>query len=159
MRAQRGRRHQRVGKVDRCGRLRRRAEEKLGHARGPGVGAQQVPAPVDHEGRIRLLLRQHVVERAHHLRKLGRGERAFPPHRRETGGQQQRVLLAQRQVERRRQAQDHVAARRGAAGFQEAEMALGNLGGAGKRKLRLAAMGAPPAQARTEGGRRLHARR
>jgi hypothetical protein len=48
----------------------------------PARSAQQVPTPVDHEGRVRLLLLQHVVERAHHLRKFGRAQRAFPPRRR-----------------------------------------------------------------------------
>ena len=51
-----------------------------------------------------------------------------------------------------REAEHHVAARCGAAGFEEAQVALGNFRGAGERQLRLAAVGAPPTQARAEGG-------
>ena len=62
--------HQRVGEIDRAG--RRGAEQERDQVPRPGIGAQEVPAPVDHEGRIRLLLRQHGVERAADLRELGR---------------------------------------------------------------------------------------
>jgi hypothetical protein len=125
----------------------------------PAVRAQQVPAPVDDEGRIGFLLRQHVVEGPHHLRQLRRREVALAPYRRKSGGEQQRVLLAQRQVEGGGEAQDHVAAGSGAAGFEEAQMPLGNLRRAGERQLRLAALRAPPPQARTEGRRGGHGRR
>ena len=141
-------RDQRVGEIDRTG--RHRTEQECDEPPRPVIGTQHVPAPVDHEGRIGLLLRQHEVERRIDLRKLRRAEHAFAPHRRETRRKQQRILLAQRHVEHRRKAQHHVAARLRARGFEEAQMPLRDLGSAGEIELRQGAMLAPPLQARGE---------
>jgi hypothetical protein len=139
---------ERVGKVDRS--ARGGAQQESDHVSGSRIGAQQIPAPVDHERRIRLLLRQHVVERAIHLRELGAGEVALMPHRREAGGEQQRILLAQRDIEHGAKPQHHLARRLGTAGFEEAQVALRRLRRAGERELRQAAVGTPPFQPRAE---------
>src|SRR5216117_1864179 len=85
---------------------------------GPGGGPTRnvvsraapllVPAPIEHERRIRLLLGEHVVQRTVDPRQLGRREITLAPGGRVTGGQEQRVLLAQWQAERRGQPQDHL---------------------------------------------------
>jgi hypothetical protein len=80
--------------------------------------------PVDHHRRIRLLLRQDVVERPRHLGKVGRGQVTRAPFRREARREQQRIVLAQRQVKRAGEAVDHLAARRGTAQLEEAQMPL-----------------------------------
>ena len=125
---------------------RRGTEQEGDQVPGPGIGALQVPAPVDHEGRIRLLLRQHVVERAADLRQFRIAEIALAPHRRKAGREHQGVLLAQRHIEHGAKAQHHLAARLGPAGLEEAQVPLRDLGGTAERKLRQAAMRAPPFQ-------------
>ncbi len=77
-------------------------------------------------------------------RRFERGivERTQRKRRRKTRRHQQHVALAQRHVEPLRQPQHHVARRRGAAGFDKAEMTRGNLGLAGE--IELAEMAALP---------------
>ena len=149
-------RHREVHRL-RGGRGRRRGGpgEELDEAPRARVGAQQVPAPVHDERRVRLLLGQHVVQRAVHLGELRRGEITLAPGRRKTGREEERVVLAQREIEHRGEPQDHLPARAGAPGLEKAEMTLGGPGGASQIELREAATLAPPAQPRPEAGRRL----
>ena len=150
--------HERDGKVHGVRRGRPgagRPGEELDEAARAGVGAQEIPPPIHDERRIRLLLRQHVVQRAVHLRELRGGERALAPCGGEAGGQQQGVLLAKGDVQHHGEPQDHLPARSRAPRLEEAHVALGGLGGAGQVELREAAAGAPPAQPRAEAGRRL----
>jgi hypothetical protein len=152
-------RHQRVGKVDGVGgvgRRRVRVAEEADEPLAAHVEAQQVPAAVDDEGWIGLLLGQHVIEGAVDDGELRRAQRALAPHRRKPGGQQQRILLAQRKIERRRQPQHHLAARRRAPHLQEAQVPLRHLRGVGERQLRQAPPLPPPAQPRRKRRRRVH---
>ena len=105
---------------------------------------------IDRDGGIGLLLGEDVVDRLAHLGELRRIEIGLAPHRREARRDQQRIVLAQRNVERGREPQDHVAARRGAAELEEAEMALRNLRATGKLELRPAAAMAPVTKLRRE---------
>jgi len=61
----------------------------------------------------------------------------------ETGGEQQCVAVAQRDVEVLAQAQQHRPRRAGAARLDEAEVAGGDTGGAGEGELAQAAAAAP----------------
>jgi len=49
------------------------------------VGHQDVPVPVEHHRRARLLLAQHQAERLLHLRHLGRVQAGLAIDRREAG--------------------------------------------------------------------------
>jgi hypothetical protein len=101
-------------------------------------------------------LRQHEVERALDQRKLGRAERALAPGRRKARGDEQRILLAERQIEHRREAQHHVAARCRARDLQEADVTLGDVRRVRELELRHGAALAPPAQSRGEASIRIH---
>src|SRR5215831_3660751 len=131
-------RHQRDGEVDRLRGRWRRPREELDEAPRARVGPQEIPPPIHHERRVRLLLRQHVVERAAHLRELRRGEIAFAPRRREDRGEPQ----------------DHLRARAGPSGLEEAYMSLRGLRGARQVELRESSALAPPPQSGSEAGRR-----
>src|SRR5215472_11379509 len=147
-------RHQRDGKIHRLHGRCRRPREELDEARRASVGAQEIPPPIHHERRVRLLLRQHVVERATHLRELRRGEIALSPRRREARGEEQRVLLAKGDVQHRGESQDHLRARASPSGLEKAQMSLGGLRGARQVELREPSALAPPAQAGPEAARR-----
>ena len=77
-------------------------------------------------------------------------EIALAPHRCKASGEHQGILLAQRHIEHHAQAQHHVAARLGAAGFKKAQVALRYLRRSAQCELRVAAMLAPPFQACAE---------
>src|SRR4029434_2289942 len=51
--------------------------------------------PIDRDAGKRFLLGQHEIERGTNLSEFGGGEVGLPPHRREAGRHQQRVVLAQ----------------------------------------------------------------
>src|SRR5437660_7743475 len=93
-----------------------------------------------------LLLGHDIVERVADLRKLRRGKIGLLPNRRETGGKQQRIVLTQGDVERRGQADDHVATGRRASDLQEAQMTLRDVRVHGKIELRQSSALAPPAK-------------
>ena len=96
-------------------RRRRALEQEHGEGVGRLVGLQQVPQPVDDDGRIGLLLLQHAVDRLAHRRELGRAQVGLAIDRREARGQQHGVALAQRHVERGGELHHHLAAGPGAA--------------------------------------------
>ena len=116
----------------------------------PDIAPQQIPVPVDRHRGKRLLLGQHVIERAADVAKLGSSEVRLPPDRRKAGRDQQCVVLTQRHVERDRKPHHHIAARQCAAQFKEAQMALRNLGAPGKIELRQAPASAPAAETRLQ---------
>ncbi len=122
---------------------RQRPDQELDHRHGALVGLQQIPATIDDDGGEGLLLAQHVVERAADRRQRLGAEIGLTPGRRVTRSQQQLVGLAQRHVERRRQAQDHLAAGLGAAELEEAQMTLRAVGRRREPELRKAASLAP----------------
>src|SRR6202023_1621014 len=88
--------------------------------------------------------------------KFWRGEIGLAPDRRKAGRDQQGIVLAQRHVEGGCKPHHHVAARRRAAQFHEAEMALRDFAAPREIELRQAAVSAPPAQARCKALMRRH---
>lgn len=70
-----------------------------------------------------LLLGEHEAQRPVYLVELRRPERGFPMDRREAGRRQQNVLVAQGHVEHAGQEQDHLPARLGSSGLEEAQVA------------------------------------
>ena len=92
------------------------------------VAHDGVPAAVHHDRGIRLLLRQDERERASHVRELRRAQLALLVRGSVAGGEEQRVLIGERHVEDGAEALHHVPARLGTAGFEEAEVAAGDLG-------------------------------
>ena len=110
------------------------------------VCLEQVPLAVDGNAGERFLLDEHVSHRVAHLGQLGRGEIGFAPHRRKPRRRQQRIVLAQRYVERRGEPHHHVAAWCGATELEKAEMTLRNVGAAGEIELRASAALAPRLQ-------------
>src|ERR1700719_4929915 len=83
------------GQIDRLGGGRRgwRGGQEFGQVQRALVGAEQVPAPVYHECRIRLMLGEHVVERAVHDRKVRRRKVPLAPNGGISGCEHQCVLL------------------------------------------------------------------
>ena len=76
-----------------------------------------------------------LLERCAHLPQLLRVEPGLAVERREAGGQQHLVALAERHVERARQRQHHLAARVGAPALHEADVARSDARLAGQREL------------------------
>jgi hypothetical protein len=79
-------------------------------------------------------------------------KRALREHRREAGRQQHRVALAQRQLEMVAEVEQHVAAGRGPAGLDEAQVPGRDLGVEREVELAHAALQAPFAQPLSNGG-------
>jgi len=114
MRPQHVRRDQGIGEIDRRAR-RQRSDQEFDQPDRAQIAPEQIPVPVDRDGGEGLLLRQHVVERTADFAHFRRGEVSLPPHRGKACRRQQRIVLAQRHVERRCEPHHHVAAGRGAA--------------------------------------------
>jgi hypothetical protein len=115
------------------------------------------PVAVDRQRREGLVRRQHLRDHGAGGRHLRIVIGSFREVRREAGGGQQHVALAQRHLELLGQVQQHVAARAGAARFQEAEVPLRDLRLAGQRQLAEAPAAAPFAdQAADIAGHRCH---
>ena len=110
------------------------------------VARQQVPVPVHRQRGVRLVALEDQLHRLTRGRKRRVVQRAFAVHRRVAGGHEQRVALAQRHVQPLGQAQHHLAAGSGAAGFHEAQVAGGNLGFLRQVELAQAPVLAPMAQ-------------
>ena len=94
---------------------------------------------------------QDQLHRAANGLHRGGVERAFGIERGVTGGEQQRIALAQWDVELFGQPQHHVAAGTGASTFDEAEMALGNFGVECEVELAAPALLPPRAQQGADG--------
>lgn len=114
------------------------------------VGLQRSPGAIHGEGRKGLMGRQGQLGHAtdHGCGLIGIG--ALPMGRGEACGQQQGVHILQGQIERQGQPSDHLARRSRAAGLEEGDMALGDLGGQGEPQLREAPL---TPQARDHGGK------
>ena len=106
---------------------------------------------VDGERRARLVAAQHQLDDVARGSQRRIAERPRRVHRREAGGGEQAVALAQRHVEAVRQAQDHLAARRRAAGLEAAEVARRHVGLERQLELAEAAARAPVADLRADG--------
>ncbi len=113
-------------------------QERHHHA----VGRHQIPVPVVGECRIGLMRPQHQIDRSPRRFQRGIVQRALRKRRRKPRRHQQHVALAQRHGQPLRQLQHHVARRRRAPGFHEAQVTCGNLGIAGE--IELAEMAALP---------------
>ena len=98
----------------------RRADALVAHA--------NVPAAVDDNARIRLLLPQDEIQRLpHRLQIVGR-QSLVAIGRHEAGRDMQGISLLERQIERAAEQLHHLAARLRAAGFQKAQMLGGHIG-------------------------------
>ena len=115
--------YQGVCEIDLGARLDR-PDEEFDQGHGPLVGLQEVPAAIDNDGGKGLLLLQYVVQGVPHGGEGGGIQGGFRPGWREARRQQEFVGLAQRHVERRGKAHDHVAARLGASKLEETDMTL-----------------------------------
>src|SRR6516225_12312935 len=78
----------------RGGRRGRRASEEFGQFQRAPVSSEEVPTAVDHECRIRLMLREHEIKRAVDDCQVRRRKVSLTPKRRISGREHQRVLLA-----------------------------------------------------------------
>jgi hypothetical protein len=78
--------------------------------------------PVHHDRRERVVLREHPLERAAHLRGGVAVQAGFAVQRRDAGREQELVALAQRDVEHARQPQHHRAAGLRAPALDEAHV-------------------------------------
>jgi len=96
------------------------------------------------------MLKQHVIEGAIDERQLGGAELRLSPRRRKSRREQQCILLAEGQVERRRQAEHHLAARSSACALQEAQMSLRDFSRLRERELRQRPALPPSPQPRRE---------
>ena len=112
--------------------VQRRLQERLvlhGHERPDGaIRGDERPVAIDGDRGIRLVSREHEIDRLARGVERGIVELSFRIHRRVSGGDQQRVALAQRDLQTLGEMQHHVPARRRAAGLDETEMARGDLG-------------------------------
>jgi hypothetical protein len=102
------------------------------------------------ERRIGLLLFENEIDRAARLGEFGRDQPGLTKFRRESGGDQQRIPLAQRNVERCSEARDHVRARPRPTGFEKTHMPRRHARFQCARELTQMAMQAPVAQHRSE---------
>ncbi|SFM08403.1 CubicO group peptidase, beta-lactamase class C family [Variovorax sp. OV329] len=114
------------------------------------VGGHQVPVAVHRQGRKGLVPLEHQVHRLPRRRHGRIVQRALAVHGRIAGGHQQGIALAQRHFQALGQAQHHLAAGRGAAGFHVAQMAGGNIRLLGEIELAQAPLLAPVAQVLAE---------
>jgi hypothetical protein len=95
------------------------------------VGVDQLPPAVNHHGWVGLVALEDSLEGLADRVQLGLGQAVLGVGRGVAARQQQRVAVAEGDVEVFGQAQDHVAGRAGAAGLDEAEMAARDVGGDG----------------------------
>src|SRR5215831_2724192 len=100
--------------------------------------------PVEGEGRIRFVRLQDLLDR--YARRSQLGERTFLEDRRKTRGEQQRILVAQRNPQVLGEAQDHVAARLRSSGLEVREMPRRAVRGKCEVRLRHASAGPPAAE-------------
>jgi hypothetical protein len=116
------------------------------------VACDEAPVTVDHDGRERLVRTQEALERLAHRAHLRLVEVALAVGRRVAGREQQRVALAQRNLERGRELDDHLGARTRAAGLDEAQVARRDARLEAEVELAEPAPLAPFAQQRADGG-------
>ena len=104
--------------------------------------------PVNREGGIRLMRLQDGVDRG--FRGIQRCKRSFLKRRRESGGEQQRVLIPKRDLEIFGETRDHLPARLRLAGLQARQVPGRAVRGECKIGLRHAAPLAPTPQQHAE---------
>jgi hypothetical protein len=127
----------------------RRLEELRVHPvpekRRGSIGLDQVPEPVDDQGRVRLVRLEQPLERLpkrlHHLPVV----RQLQIGRREAPGEQQSIALGHRQMQVLGQVDEELATRAGPAGLDEAQMLGRDVRVQGQRELAEAASRAPEA--------------
>src|SRR5271156_3360629 len=105
--------------------------------------------PIDRERRVRLVRLDNLVDR-----HAGRGqflERAFLKRRRETRGQEQRVLVSEGNPEMFGEAHDHFATGLRSSRLEEGLVARRTIGGEREVRLGHAAPLSPPAKEHSEG--------
>ena len=102
--------------------------KRLQQARRALVAHANVPAAVDDNPRIRLLLPQHEIQRLPHRLQIIGGQSLVAIGRHEACRDMQGVSFFERQIERAAEQLHHLAARLRAAGFQKAQMPGGDIG-------------------------------
>ena len=131
-----------------------RLEQVLGGAldeqRHRTVAGHEAPVAIHHHRRERLVSAQKAVDRLAHRTHLGIGEVALTVRRRVARGQEQRVAVAERDVEVLGQLHDHLGARARAAGFDEAHVTRGHPRAQRQVELAHAAALAPVAEQGTD---------
>ncbi len=133
-------------------RLLQQLRRDAGQQGGQGaVGRHQVPAQVDDQGGAGLVALEDQVDGPARRGQGGIVDRPLEEHRREAGGHQDGVAIAQGDLQLLRQTHDHLTAGLGAAGFQEAEVAGGDLGVERQVELAQATPLAPFAQVVADG--------
>ena len=86
------------------------------------VGQHDVPAAVERQRRIRLVRLEHPADRVEGSRQSGVVERTLRVPGCEAGGEQQPIAIPQRDVELVGEPQDHVRARCGPPGLDQADV-------------------------------------
>ena len=137
--------HKAHGVDRRAHEIGRTAFVKLGQS---GVRRDDVPMPVNREGGIRLMRLQDGVDCG--FRRIQRRKRSFLKRRRESGGEQQRVLIPKRDLEIFGETRDHLAARLRLAGLEAGQVPGRAVCGESKIGLRHAAPLAPAPQQHAE---------
>jgi hypothetical protein len=126
------------------------------HARHGRVREHEVPGAVDDDRGVGFVVREQQLERSARGMHVHGFEAARRVDRREARRHEQAVALAQRQVERARELEHHLAARQRATRLEEAQVALRDVGLDGELELREPARAARAAQqlaeARVHGG-------
>ena len=125
---------------------------------GAGVGRHDLPRPVHHDARGRVVCAQNPLDAFSdgcHIRIV---ERPLAVHRGKSCGQQQLVLFAQWNIEHRGQSQHHRPTRCGPPGLDEADVAGRDIGLDREVQLTQPTTLPPLAHQRTE-GRCLHVNR
>jgi hypothetical protein len=130
--------------VDR--RLEEIGSDAVGEQADGGVRGEHLPRAVDHDGRIRLVRAQDLRDRLAHRLHLRILEVVLLEPRREPGGQQHAVALAQRDIELRGEVQHHLGAGPRSAGLEEAHVPSGDPGRERQLELAHPASSAPLAQ-------------
>ena len=125
--------------------LRRAALIKLGQG---GIRHHEIPVPVDREGGIGLVRLQDRLDGG--FRRLQSGDRALRIGRREARRQEERILVAQRDLEKLGETRDHLAARLRLAGLETGKVPGRALRGIGEVGLRHTTPLAPAAQQNAE---------
>ena len=124
----------------------RLAQQHRHQPRRGRIRLQHVPAPVGDDGGKRLVALQQEVDRALGVGHFWCGQFALAVLPRKAARFEQRVAVAQRQVERAGELQENVAAADGLAGLDKAQMLDRNPGLESKISLAHGAAVAPAAQ-------------
>src|SRR4051812_25806923 len=112
---------------------------------------------IHHHGGIRILPRENEIDGLSRLAQLRLGQARLAIDGREAGRLEQNILLAQRNLKRRRETHHHLARGTRPPALHEAEMARRDVGVQAERELTEAAPAPPGLEQNTESRLRLRA--